>query len=242
MIWAKRALYAGAAGCVVTVLAACGSSSTSSSTAASASSASASKTATPAATPATLSQLQNIVLRPSDLPVGWKGTPYVPDANDPADSAALMKCIGARDTESDQVADAHSDDFNLGNATISSDASSYRSQSDLDSDVTALHSPKLSACFTQELKKELPVGSTFESSSLKITPGSAGGPSNVVATGGGVIDIEDGGQQIAVYVTVDFITGPLIQAQVDAENVGAAVPASVVNPLVAAVASRAAKG
>jgi hypothetical protein len=36
--------------------------------------------------------------------------------------------------------------------------------------------------------------------------------------------------------------GPLIQAEVDAENVGAPVPASVVNAMVATVAGRAAKG
>jgi hypothetical protein len=41
---------------------------------------------------------------------------------------------------------------------------------------------------------------------------------------------------------VAFITGPLIEAEVDAENVGTPVPASVVNRLVATVATRAAKG
>ena len=45
-----------------------------------------------------------------------------------------------------------------------------------------------------------------------------------------------------MYLTVALITGPLIQAEVDTENVGTPLPASVVNPLVATVAARAVKG
>jgi hypothetical protein len=245
---AKKILGVGAAGCVVAVLAACGSSSPASPTTSSGNSVSASSRATPTttATPASLSQLNTIVLRSSDLPSGWKGAPYQPDSSDSTDNAEITECVGTRDTDSDMVADAHSDDFSLGNATISSDASSYRSQSDLDSDVAALHSPKLSSCFTQVMNKELtsslPAGSTIESSSIKVTPGSAGGPANVIATGSGVIKVEANGQEVSVYLTVAFITGPLIEAEIDTENLGAPVPASVVNPLVATVANRAAKG
>jgi hypothetical protein len=50
------------------------------------------------------------------------------------------------------------------------------------------------------------------------------------------------GQQVPVYLAVAFITGPLIEAEIDAVNASAPVPASVVNPLVAKVATRAAKG
>jgi hypothetical protein len=185
-------------------------------------------------------------LRPADLPSGWKGTPYQPDPNNSADTAALMKCVGARDTDSDKVAEADSDNFARGDASISSTAASYRSPSDLAADVATLHSPRISPCFGQMMKKQLaaslPAGATTESSSLKITPGSAGAPANVVATGTGTIKVAVNGQQLVMYLTVAFITGPLIEAQVDTENVGTPVPASVVNPLVAAVATRAAKG
>jgi hypothetical protein len=202
-------------------------------------------TSTSAATPASLSQLKKIVFQLADLPQGWKGAPYQPDPNDSADNAAMMKCIGARNTDSDKVAEANSDDFALGDASISSSAASYRSQSDLDADVATLHSPKLSSCFGQMMKKQLaaslPAGSTIESASIKITPGSAGSPANVIATGSGTIKVRVNGQQVSVYLTVAFITGPLIEAQVDTENVGAPVPASVVNPLVARVATRAVK-
>jgi hypothetical protein len=196
--------------------------------------------------PASLSQLKKIVLLPADLPSGWKGAPYQPDPNDSANNAALMKCVGARDTDSDKVAEAHSDGFALGDASISSSATSYRSQSDLNADVTTLHSPKLSSCFGQMMKKQLaaslPAGSTTESASIRITPGSAGGPANVVATGTGTIKVQVNGQQVPVYLTVAFITGPLIEAEVDAENVGSHVPATLVKSLVATVASRAAQG
>ena len=196
--------------------------------------------------PASLSQLKKIVLQRADLPSGWKAAPYQGDPNGPANDAALMKCVGARDTDSDRVAQANSDNFDLGNASISSSATSYRSQSDLVSDVTTLHSPKLSPCFGQMVKKQLaaslPAGATTESASIKIKPGSAGGPANVVATGTGTIKVGLNGQQVPVYLTVAFITGPLIEAQVDAENVGTPVPASVVNRLVATVATRAVKG
>ena len=185
-------------------------------------------------------------MQPADLPSGWKGAPYQPGPNDSANNAALVKCVGARNTDSDKVAEAHSNDFALGDASISSSATSYRSQSDLDADVAVLHSPRLSSCFEQLMKKQLaaalPAGGTVESASVKITPGSAGGPANIVGTGTGTIKVRVSGQQVPVYLTVAFITGPLIEAEVDTENVGAPVPASVVNPLVATVATRAVKG
>jgi len=203
-------------------------------------------TSASAATPASLSQLKKVVLQPADLPSGWKGAPYQPDPNDSASNAALVECVGARNTDSDKVAEAHSDDFALGNASISSSAASYRSQSDVDADVAMLDSPKLSPCFEQMMKKQLaassPTGGTIKSVSVKITPGSAGGPANVVATGTGTIKVQVNGQQVPVYLTIDFITGPLIEAEVTTENVGTPVPPPVVNRLVATVATRAAQG
>jgi hypothetical protein len=157
-----------------------------------------------------------------------------------------MKCVGARNTDSDKVAEADSDGFTLGDAEISSSAASYRSQSDLDADVTTLHSPKLSSCYGQMMKKRLaaavPAGGTIESASVTITPGPAGGPANVVATGTGTIDIGVNGQHVPMYLSFAFIKGPLIEAEVNAVDVGTLVPASVVNRLVVTVATRAAKG
>jgi hypothetical protein len=49
-------------------------------------------------------------------------------------------------------------------------------------------------CFDQQFEKlftrrGLPTGTTIDSVSVKITPGSAGGPANVVATGTGTVKV-----------------------------------------------------
>jgi hypothetical protein len=245
--WAKRLLGVCAVGCVVAVLAACGSSSPGSPSTSSNSPVSSSSSATSASavTPASLSQLKKIALQPAELPSGWKWAPYQGGPDNSAINADLYKCVGARNTDSDKVAEAHSGDFTLGDADISSSAASYRSQSDLNTDIAMLHSPKISPCLEQMMKKQvaasLPAGGTIASVSVKTTPGSAG-LANVVATGTGTITISVNGQQVTVYLTTAFITGPLIEAEVDTSNVGTPVPASVVNSLVATVATRAAKG
>jgi len=109
-----------------------------------------------------------------------------------------------------------------------------------------LHNPKFAPCDEQLAKKSLatalPAGAMIESASIKVTPGSAGGPANVAGTETGTIKVSVNGQQVPVYLTAAFITGPLIEAEVDTENAGAPVPASVVNALVATVATRAANG
>ena len=231
------------------MLVACGSSSSGdrSTSSGSRSASATSPSASFSSAPASLAQLKKIVLQASDRPAGWKATPYEPDpSGDAAFNAALMKCVGARNTDSDKVAEAHSDDFELIDASISSSASSYRSQSAVDADVATLHSPKLSSCYGQAVKNRLaaslPAGSTIESVSIKITPGSAGGPANVVATGTGTAKISVDGHPATLYSTVAFITGPLIEAEVDTANVGTPVPASAVNAQVTSVAARAAKG
>jgi hypothetical protein len=239
---------------VVALLAGCGgtSSKTTISTAAASltpsSSSLTSATATPSVSPASESQLADIVLQPSDLPPDWTPTPYEAVPGEAAAQAAFLRCLGVLTTASHKVAEAHSDDFTLGDARVSSSANSYRSQSAVDANVAALHSSKASPCIEQELKRELaasglPAGTAIESVSVKITPGSGGpaSPDNVVATGIGTIKISESGQHGVVYLRVAYITGPLIWAEVDAENVGAPIPASVMESSVAAVADRAAQ-
>jgi hypothetical protein len=252
--WSKYLVRACAAGFVV-VLAGCGNSS-----AATTAPATIKATSSPVAapSPAFLPQLNAIVLRPTDLPKGWLGTPHKVDPNAAANNAAMAKCVGGRDTNNDQVAEANSADFALARASISSAANSYRSTSDISSDIAILHSPKVSTCLEQQLVKQLatslPKGATIESASIKITPGSAGGPANVVANGTGSIKVSLNSQQAAmyktvasttsplIYLTVAFITGPLLEAEVDTTSIGTPLPASLVKSLVADVATRAAKG
>jgi hypothetical protein len=236
-----------AVGCGVVLLAGC-SSSSSKTTSTASNNPTPSSSSSPAvpATPASLAQLQKIVLQTAELPASWKGTPYKADPTDSAIQGALVRCVGVRNTDAEKVFTAHSPGFTLGDVSISSSAASYRSQSDIDNDVAMMKSPKLSPCYEQLVRERLPAtlpaGATIDSVSLKFTPGSAGGPSNVVATGKGIIKVTVNGKQVAIYQSIAFITGPLIEAQVVTGSFGVPVPASMVNPLVATVAARAAQG
>ena len=242
------AVTTGTLACVVALLAGCGSTSSKTTTSTAAGSltpsSSSPTSAAPSASPASESQLAKIALQPSDLPADWTPTPYEAEPGDTAAQAAVLRCLGLLSTASDQVAEAHSV-FTLGDATVSSSARSYRSQSAVDANVAALHSSKASPCLEQQVKQllppQLPAGATLESVSVKITPGSASDPANVVATGGGTVKISVGGQHAVVYLRVAYITGPLILAEVDAENVDIPAPAPQWESLVSAVADRAAQ-
>jgi hypothetical protein len=185
--------------------------------------------------------LTAIALQPSDLPAGWTGTAPDPDPDSAAESAAIAQCTGGHDNYADETGDSSSDDYSLDNATISSEATSFRSQADVADDIAIITSPKINDCYVKLLETEggLPPGATIDSASFLVTPGSAGGPANVIATGAGHIEVTVSGQVVDVYVNVAFITGHSLEAEVDFENLGAAVPATVRAPLIAKVAARA---
>jgi len=218
------------------LLAACSSSGTTTSTKPTTS-------PSPTVTPATKAQLGKIVLQAADLP-GWKGSPAGPDSN--SNDSEMADCMGAKNTDPDQVATTDSDDFTLGDVTVSSSASSYKFQSDLDSDVAMFKSPKLVPCFQQLFKTDVassaPSGTSLGNPSVKFTPGSGGGPANVIGTGSVAMPVTADGQQVTIYIDTVFITGPLIEAEVDVESDGAPVPAAVLQSAVKAVAIRAATG
>jgi hypothetical protein len=245
-MWSRHLVRVCAAGFGVALLAGCGGSSSKTTSTAGGNPTSPSSSPVAPATPASEAHLREIALQAADLPKGWKGTPHKTDPSNSATQATLAKCVGVRNTYPDMVASAHSRDFALGGAGISSSATTYRSQSDLDADVAMMHSPKLSPCYEQLIKERLattlPKGATIDAASLTFTPGSAGGPANVVATGTGTIKVTANGKQVAIYQNLTFITDPLIQAQVVAGSFGTPVPPSFMKPLVAAVATRAAKG
>ena len=196
----------------------------------------------PPATP----QLLAITLQPADVPAGWKSTPYQPDPSDAADNAALDKCLGVPDTDSDETGEADSPDYSLANATISSSASSYKSQADITTDTETIKSPKISSCldalFATQLKPTLPTGSTLGGVSITVTPHTSTEPANVIATAAGTISVTASGQSIVVYLNVAFITGPLIEAEVDFEDVGQPVPVAIQTAAITKVAARAANG
>jgi hypothetical protein len=243
------AVITGMLACVAALLAGCDSTSSKTTSTAAGSltpSSSSLTSAAPSASPASESQLAKIVLQPSDLPADWARTQAHP-GDTPLDRA-FAKCVGDSSTDGDKVAEANSDDFILGDARLGSSAASFRSQGSVDSDVATVRGSKASRasqCVEQAIKQpggtDLPAGATLESVSFKITPGSAGGPANVVATYAGSVKANMSGKQVvSLYAQGAFITGPLIEASVFGSSLGAPIPASVMNSAVAAVANRAA--
>ena len=188
--------------------------------------------------------LARVVLRPTDLPPGWIATPHESDPTDPGSQAAVAGCTGVSDTGAGGVAEADSPDFGQDGATISSSATSYRSQADIDADVAVLKNPKVSACFRQLLRtavaSSLPTGAKLDAVSLKITPGTGGGPSNVVGIVRATVTMTMSGMRVAVYLDMAFITGRLIEAEVQIVNPRLPISDSVFFALVRDVATRAA--
>jgi hypothetical protein len=221
--------------CAVALLAACTSSPSKAPSA-----------ATRPPRPATRAQLKKIVLQLDDLPIGWKGEPHHDDPGDAAFSAALLKCTGARDTDPHQVAAADSQDFVLGDASASSFAASYRSASDVRSDVALLRSPRLAPCLDRLLKQafihELRGGGTFVSVSSKFAHRRRGDPANLVAFETSTVKLIVNGRMFVDCLSVAYIAGPLLEADVDASNVGSPLTPSIMDTLIARVATRVANG
>jgi hypothetical protein len=191
----------------------------------------------------TAKQVASIPVKADDLPTGWKPTAYHADPGDAAAQRAFASCVGGKNTIPDQVVVKHAPDYNSGNATISSQAISFRSESDVNADLSALRGGKAGPCYVKEVNAQastsLPAGTTIDHLSFTITPGSNGGPSNLVATGHGRFQISASGVTATAYVDVAFISGPSIEAEVDFENINSPVEQDVQTAVIAAVAHRA---
>lgn len=201
----------------------------------------------PVVSPATAARLTAMMLTGADLPAGWTSKPYKSGSNQAADNAAFTKCVGFADTTSHQVAKVHSRTFSMGNATVSSAATSYRTRQDIEADRAGLARPKASACLDKLLRISLNAslhGATVDSVDIKIIPGPGGGPSNVVATESGTTSVTftASGQHVVLYTDAAFIDGPLIEAEVDLLNVGQRVPAALRAKLIQETATRVARG
>jgi hypothetical protein len=240
-----RVRWAGTVGglaCTVALLGGCSQSVEGTATAAPGSSA--------RPTPAGEQELSSVVLQPADLPSGWTAGPAAADRSDPADhpadsvDAAMLTCTGGTDTSADEVASADSATFTHGDVVLSSSATSYRSQDSVDADVAALTDPRVPDCLEtyvrDGLAPELPDGATVDDVAVSVTPRSGGDPDGVVATATADVTVTAAGQALPVHLTVVFLTGPLLEATVQAASFGADVPADVLDSAVAAVAARAA--
>jgi len=231
---------------LLSVSTACSSSKSSSGTPAvtPSSSAAPSSPSSAASTPSTAA-LTAIVVQPSDLPAGWTSKAAEPDPDEAADQAALVSCIGGRDTSPDKIAEAPSPDYSQGNATISSSVKAFKSQDDVTADTQLLASPKINDCFASLIKTQLTrqaAGATINSVQVAFTPGSGGGPSNVVGTAAGRIALTAQGQSAVAYLDSAFMTGPALEAEVDFENLGGPVPTALRTAVIAKVATRLAQG
>ena len=193
--------------------------------------------------------LAQIVLGRADLPTGWTATPTAtPTATRPASNSgqsALVTCVGGKNTSADKTASLSSDAFTRSAATITSSAARYRSQADITADISLLKSPKISACYKaltiQSLRASLPAGATIASGGLEVVPAPKGGPANVVAVATSKFVVNAGGRPVTLYQTTAYITGRLIEAEVDFQGVDAAVPTALQEQLIDVVAGRAAK-
>lgn len=189
--------------------------------------------------------LARVVLRPTDVPPGWTATPHESDPNDPSAQASLARCTGVSDTGAGQVAEADSPDFGQDGATISSSATSFRNQADIDADVALLENPKVATCFRQLLRtsiaSSLPPSAKLDAVSLKITPGTGGGPPNVVGIMRATVTMTVSGLRVNVYMDMAFIVGRLIEAEVDVVNPRLPISDAVFFALIRDVATRAAR-
>lgn len=183
-------------------------------------------------------------MRRGDLPAGWKSDAYQPDAGDKADQAALVRCVGARDTDSDKTGEAHSPNFYDRNASVSSEAERYRSDRDLAIDEAVLRSPRTIPCYRKlstPARLGLPNGSKITSISFHFSGHLRGQPTNVIGGLQAVISAVVSGQKAVLYEDAAFVIGRRIEAEVDFSNVGTRVPTAFRAALTATVAARAAR-
>ncbi len=188
-------------------------------------------------------QLKAILLQRADLPTTWKVTPAAADPNADKEKAALTSCVGGRNTSGDKVADETSPGYALGNSAVTSQATSYKSQSDVDADVAVMKSPKINTCYQElakaQIARSLPKGTKINKLTISVKSGSNGGPSNVIGTATGTVDVTASGKRVVVYVSAVFVTGKLVEAEVDFESIGTPFPAGLRTSVTAKVAARA---
>jgi hypothetical protein len=225
----------------IVALSACGSSSSATTTPATSSSAAApsSSSAAPVASPPTAAQLQKVVLQLADLPGTWTGVAHAADPSQAANSATGAACAGVKNTYPDRVASVDSQDFTQGaSLSVSSNATSLTPAADVASDVAALSNPKYSECLKAVYKASLEADGTVTAADLKVTPGSAGGPSNIAGIAAGSFTLSASGQKQTLYVTSVYITGPSLEAEIDIQS-DSPISTALVSGLAAKVAARA---
>lgn len=188
-------------------------------------------------------QVQAALLQLSDLPGGWSA--WNGESTDDETMPALAACMGARDTSRDRVVVKGTPDLVDGHgSTIHAMVVSYLSQDDVDTDTAMLADPRASDCFAQVFDDAaagttLPEGAGLGALSFSLTPGSGGGPADVVASGAGTLPVvAPNGRRVTVYLDVVFLAGRMTEAELFFLSTGARLPADLRSNAVAAVAQR----
>lgn len=188
------------------------------------------------------STLSAFVIRASDLPGGW--TAHAVDQGRGTGSGSDSDCAGP-DTSPDMVGDKGSPDFWHRDATISSEATKFRSENDVDTDVASLLDPKNRHCdaagIGRDFLADAPKGSKLLSATSTVTPRSAGQPANLIATEKSVVRIQSPDELDTIYIDDAYIRGPRLEVFLDFVNFDAPVSPSLRAAVIAKVAARAAK-
>lgn len=197
-----------------------------------------------ATTPPTNSQLTAAMVKASDLP-GYASGPADKNESDTQLQDQAARCTGVTINPAQQVHSVDSPTFAKGSTAVSSSANSYRTAAELDAREQALLSPKADTCFGSALRSvlstALPSTVKLANVTFHITKGSAGGPSNVVATAHGTLTVSQGGRSQTSYLDVVFVKGRLTGATIDFTGDSAPVSADLEKKIVAAVSERVAK-
>lgn len=189
--------------------------------------------------------LKSIVVQQSDLPAGWTGKPAAAETDQDKDlDAQLAVCTGSTSSgDQNQLQKIQSDDYTMGESTVSSDVSSYPSESDVQMQVAILKSPKAQSCLNSLLQKEiastLPSTAKIETSGIVLNTASQG-IANLAGTANGKIAISVKGQTVTVYIGAAFFVGNQITGEVTFSSVNTPISSTFANPIVEAVAKRAA--
>jgi hypothetical protein len=125
-------------------------------TAAPSTTAAASTTTTGVSIAADKATARALLLRLSDLPGGWRATPYRQDLVDKAINQQLAACLGRPSPETYTTVDLFSPDFSMGNAGVSSEAQLVKTADDFKADVAALRGPRFASCVKRILARFVP--------------------------------------------------------------------------------------
>jgi hypothetical protein len=97
---------------------------------------------------------QKLIVAQADLPSGWSGSADTEDAQDKSTNQKMSQCVGSS-TDTDHSADVNGDDFDKGDAEISSEAVFAKTDDLFQQDVDALRGSKYETCIQQILAPEL---------------------------------------------------------------------------------------